>query len=99
MKTTSEYISLLKQFKDSKSAIYGIHRIGLFGSVARGEQKEGSDVDVCYEGIPKGFFAVCRLKRDLEELFGCSVDVVRLREKMDTFFKERILKEVIGSPA
>ena len=66
MKTTSEYISLLKQFKDSKSAIYGIHRIGLFGSVARGEQKEGSDVDVCYEGIPKGFFAVCGLKRDLD---------------------------------
>ena len=52
-------------------------------------------MDVCYEGIPKGFFAVCGLKRDLEELFGCSVDVVRLREKMDTFFKERILKEVI----
>ena len=72
-----------------------IFRIILFGSVARGEQKEGSDVDVCYEGIPKGFFAVCGLKRDLEELFGCSVDVVRLREKMDTFFKGRILKEVI----
>ena len=95
MKTTSEYISLLKQFKDSKSAIYGIHRIGLFGSVARGEQKEGSDVDVCFEGIPKGFFAVGGMKCELEELFGCSVDLVRIREKMDLLFKEQIMKEVI----
>ena len=68
MKTTSEYISLLKQFKDSKSAIYGIHRIGLFGSVARGEQKEGSDVDVCFEGKPMGLFTMARLKGELEAL-------------------------------
>ena len=50
MKTTSEYLQLLKQFKDSKAMQYGIRKIGLFGSVARGEHKEGSDVDVVYEG-------------------------------------------------
>ena len=32
---------------------------------------------------------------ELEELFGCSVDVVRIREKMDSFFKDHIMKEVI----
>ena len=95
MKTTSEYLQLLKQFKDSKAMQYGIRKIGLFGSVARGEHKENSDVDVCFEGIPKGFFAIGGIKVELEELFGCSVDVVRLREKMDTFFKSQILKEVI----
>ena len=58
MKTTSEYLQLLKQFKDSKGMAYGIKKIGLFGSVARGEHQEGSDVDVCFEGVPKGFFAV-----------------------------------------
>ena len=95
MKTTSEYLQLLKQFKDSKAKSYGISKIGLFGSVARGEHKEGSDVDVCFEGVPKGFFAIGGIKVDLEQLFGCSVDVVRLREKMDTIFKEQIMKEVI----
>ena len=95
MKTTSDYIRLLKQFKESKAANYGIQKIGLFGSVARGEQKEGSDVDVCFEGVPKGLFAIGGIKVDLEQLFGCSVDVVRLREKMDSFFKEQIMKEVI----
>jgi predicted nucleotidyltransferase len=95
MKSTTEYIRLLKQFKDNHASRYGIQKIGLFGSVARGEHKEGSDVDVCFEGVPQGFFAVGGMKVDLEQLFGCSVDVVRLREKMDSFFKEQIQKEVI----
>lgn len=95
MKTTAEYLQLLKQFKDSKALSYGITKIGLFGSVARGEQHEGSDVDVCFEGTPKGLFAVGGIKIELEELFGCSVDVVRIREKMDSFFKEYVMKEVI----
>ena len=76
MKSTSEYLQLLKQFKDTKANSYGIQKIGLFGSVARGEQREGSDAD-------------------LEDLFGCSVDIVRLRDKMDSFFKQQIMKEVI----
>ena len=95
MKSTAEYLSLLKQFKDSKAKSYGITKIGLFGSVARGEQQEGSDVDVCFEGTPKGLFAVGGIKIELEELFGCSVDVVRIREKMDSFFKEHVMKEII----
>ena len=95
MKSTSEYLQLLKQFKDTKAMAYGISKIGLFGSVARGEQREGSDVDVCFEGTPKGLFAVGGIKVELEELFGCSVDVVRIREKMDSFFKEHVMKEVI----
>ncbi len=95
MKTTSEYLLLLKQFKDTKAMTYGIKKIGLFGSVARGEHQEGSDVDVCFEGVPKGLFAIGGIKVELEQLMGCPVDVVRLREKMDSFFKEQIMKEVI----
>ena len=95
MKTTAEYLQLLKQFKDTKAAAYGIRKIGLFGSVARGEHQEGSDVDVCFEGLPKGFFAVGGIKVELEQLFGCSVDIVRLRDKMNVYFKEQVMKEVI----
>lgn len=36
----------------TKSAQYGIIRIGIFGSVARGEQSEDSDVDICCWHIP-----------------------------------------------
>lgn len=95
MKTRSDYLQLLRLFKETKAMSYGIQEIGLFGSVARDEHKEGSDVDVCFEGIPKGFFAVGGMKCELEELFGCSVDLVRIREKMDVLFKEQIMKEAI----
>ena len=95
MKTTSEYLQLLKQFKDTQAMKYGIQKIGLFGSVARGEHQEGSDVDVCFEGVPKGFFAIGGIKTELEQLFGCSVDVVRLRDNMDSFLREQIMRDVI----
>ena len=49
MKTTSEYIALLRKYMAENAHKYGIVRMGIFGSVARGEQTENSDVDVCVE--------------------------------------------------
>ena len=46
MTTTQEYIEALRCYKAEKSEQYGISRIGIFGSVARGEQDGDSDVDV-----------------------------------------------------
>lgn len=96
MKTTSDYIRLLKQFKDTRASNYGIQKIGLFGSVARGEHKEGSDVDVCFEGKAMGLLALARLKGELETLFGTTVDILRMRKQLDgTAFKESVLKDII----
>ena len=71
---------------------YGIVRMRIFGSVARGEQTESSDVDVCVEGRLHGFFALAGIKQEFEEF---KVDIVRLRDKMDSFLRERIQKEGI----
>lgn len=49
MKSTVEYLELLKQFKEMNASRYGIKRLGIFGSVARGEHSEHSDVDICVE--------------------------------------------------
>ena len=96
MKTTSEYLRLLKQFKDTKGATYGIQKIGLFGSVARGEQKEGSDVDVCFEGNAMGLFTMARLKGELEALFGSTVDLLRMRKQLEgSALKESVLRDII----
>ena len=96
MKSTSEYLALLKQFKDSKGMTYGIKKIGLFGSVARGEHHEGSDVDVCFEGNAIGLFALAHLKRELETLFGTTVDILRMRKQLDgTALKESVLRDII----
>lgn len=95
MKTTAEYIALLRKYMQQSASRYGIVRMGIFGSVARQEQKECSDIDIYIEGELHGFFALSGIKGELEELLGCSVDLVRLRDKMDSFLKQRILKEGI----
>lgn len=95
MKSTSEYIRLLKQFKNANAAAYGIQKMGLFGSVARGEQREGSDVDVVYEGAPN-ILLRSRMKRELEALFGCKVDLVRFRKQLEnTIFGDSITEDLI----
>ena len=95
MNTTSEYIAILHKYMAENAHKYGIVRMRIFGSVARGEQTESSDVDVCVEGRLHGFFALAGIKQELEELLGCKVDIVRLRDKMDSFLRERIQKEGI----
>ena len=45
MKTKDEIIAILRNFKEEFGERYGIEKLGLFGSVARGEQKEDSDID------------------------------------------------------
>ena len=95
MKTTTEYIALLKKYMKNNASKYGIIRMGIFGSVARQEQNEKSDIDIDIEGELKGFFSLSCIKNDLEELLGCSVDILRLRNKMDAFLKQRIIKEGI----
>ena len=49
MTTTNDYISILRKYLSTKADAYGITKIGIFGSVARNEQTEDSDVDVCVE--------------------------------------------------
>ena len=46
MKSTTEYINILRDYMAKNASKYSITRIGIFGSVARGEQTENSDVDV-----------------------------------------------------
>ena len=52
MKSTAEILELLRIYKTQFARKNGFKRLGVFGSVARGEQTEQSDVDVCYEGEP-----------------------------------------------
>lgn len=95
MKTTQEYIQLLKEYKQNRGILYGISRIGIFGSVARGEQTEDSDVDVCVDLEVPSIFSLVHIKEELKQLFGCEVDVVRIRQNMDALLKKDIIEEGI----
>jgi predicted nucleotidyltransferase len=69
--------------------------MGIFGSVARGEQTEGSDVDVCIESPSMSLFKLSGLYLNLEKLLGTPVDIVRIHKNMNLQFKQRIEKEAI----
>ena len=95
MKSTTEYINILRDYMAKNASKYNITRIGIFGSVARGEQTENSDVDVYLETSKPNMFAWVHIKEDLQSLFGCNVDIVRLRDQMDSLLRNRIEKEGI----
>ena len=95
MLTTVEYLSLLREYMRKNSAKYGISRMGIFGSVARGEQREGSDVDICVEIDRPSIFTLVHIKEELEKLLKCPVDVVRLRNNMDELLRGCINKDGI----
>ncbi len=87
-------IRLLSSEKEFLHQQYGVTKLGLFGSVARDEAGNESDVDVVVEMSPDLFMMV-HLKESLEELFHCPVDLIRYREQMNGFLKRRIEQDVI----
>lgn len=95
MKRLEEYMAILRQYLDEKSTLYGIAKMGIFGSVARNEQTEDSDVDVYVEMTKPDLFAMVHIKEDLQNLFGKSVDIVRLRENMSPLLLNQIRKDGI----
>lgn len=95
MTTTDVYIQKLHQYLPVCSAKYGVKRMGIFGSVARREQTDNSDVDIYIEGTLHGMFAMGSIKSELEELLGTSVDLVRIREGINPMLLSKIKEEGI----
>ena len=93
MKTREQYLHLLAEFRKNRGKFYGIVRLGIFGSVARGEQNEGSDVDIYYEGEPLSLLKTAALKEELESALDTHVDIIRLRKTMNNLLKNRIKKD------
>jgi len=92
---TSEYLDKLRQFKQLYSSEYGIERIGIFGSAARGEQTKESDIDIYYEGKSMGLKSMVDLPMQLEEFLGIPVDVVRKHDNLRPAFVKRIMRDII----
>ena len=74
---------------------HGAYNVRVFGSVARGDAKSDSDVDILVEvGRQHSSFFPGGLVADLEELLGRRVDVVTVKG-LNKFLRERVLKEAV----
>ncbi len=82
----------LRQLQPDLYQRYGITKIGIFGSVARNTPHANSDIDIVVEMQPNILKRAC-LKAELEEVFGCSVDVIRYWDGMNPYLKSRIDRE------
>lgn len=73
---------------------HGIKQASVFGSVARGEDRPESDVDILVQlGRPMGLFAYMGLIRQMEESLGRKVDLVT-KNSLNKFVKPYVLPEL-----
>lgn len=92
---TSDVIDILRKFKANFADKYGIMTLGLFGSFARKQQKETSDLDVVVTLKEADFFTLVAIQEELEKLTNYKVDVVNFRDSLRESFKANILKDAI----
>lgn len=89
-------LALLAQSKPTLAERYGVTRLALFGSTARGTARDGSDIDilVAFDGpaTPERYFGV---QFHLEDLLGVTVDLVTekgLRAELRPFIEAEAVR-------
>lgn len=99
---TTDINSSIYTIKEIKSIIkpilnkYGINDIYLFGSYARGEAKDSSDIDIyCDKGNIRTFIDQGLLEDELEEALNKKVDIIFDSSYIDEYFKKQIMEDMI----
>jgi predicted nucleotidyltransferase len=88
-------LTALKQFKTRSGSKYGIVSLGIFGSLARNQANESSDVDIVIETQKADAFQMVHIKEELEALLKTPVDVVRKRNRMNEILQKQIEKDAV----
>ena len=94
MHTKQEYIDILRTHSSELQQRFGITSMSLFGSVARNQHNENSDVDLFVDMPPKAY-TICAAADYLEEILGCGVDLIRNHSNMRPLFLNQIQKHGI----
>jgi uncharacterized protein len=95
MKTLDEIVGQLRRMQPDLRRRYRIREMGVFGSYVRGEQTEGSDLDILVglgEGI--GLMELAGLQQDLSDALGVRVDLI-MKESLKRRIGRRILSEAV----
>lgn len=94
MSGRQQYIELLTEAIPYIHSEFGVRSMLMFGSVARGEDHDSSDIDIFVDMPPKAL-KVVGLKQYLQELLGRAVDVVRNHSHLDPFLTNEIKRDGI----
>ncbi len=97
MTTKGEILDFLTRNKQYFRDQFGIVKIGLFGSYAKDEQTDGSDIDLIVEfanNTPNLFDVKNELKNYINERFNIQVDIVR-EKYLKPIYRDSILQETI----
>lgn len=95
MKTRQEIIKKLREELPYLREKFNVSRIALFGSYARGEQREGSDIDILVEfEKPVGFIKFIKLENYLSEKLGVKVELVT-PDALKPLIKPSIIREAV----
>lgn len=91
----NDSIIRLSGIKKSNEKQLGITRLGIFGSVARQENNEDSDLDIVVEMEQPTLRKMFQLEETIKQEFGCNVDLVQMRPTHRPLFRKNILRDVI----
>lgn len=90
-----EVLSTLRAQQATLHARFGVTRLDLFGSVARDEAGQDSDVDLLVEfDRPIGLFRFLELQNHLEDLLHCGVDL-GTPQSLKPRIRDRVLAEAV----
>ena len=91
MKTKTEILEILRKEKPELVRRYGLKRLALFGSYAREDQREDSDVDILVEIEPQIGLGFVELADRIEDALGIRTEVVSRRAIKPRYWE--IIKE------
>jgi len=91
----NEIIKIIEKYLNDSQYKEHIRKLGVFGSVARGNISADSDIDIFVDLSPVKAFDLIGIKQDIEKLTGKHVDIVAIRDKMNSVLKHRIENEGI----
>ncbi|MBR5697069.1 MAG: nucleotidyltransferase domain-containing protein [Prevotella sp.] len=90
-----QYIDILKLCRNTLLHDYGITSLRMFGSTARGENHEGSDIDLYVDTLTPNPFLLMDAKDFLEQKTGSSVDIIRNHKNLNPRLRRRIERDAI----